>query len=118
MNGPNQNIVVTSNPPGAIVTTAAGEWIKTPDTFKLPRAKSTVLTARLVGYEDAEQKIKNELSLWMFGNGAGSFYAGTVYNWLPAIALTIIDFSTGSAGVLSPTEVHFELVPKKKTDLF
>jgi len=111
MNGPNQNIVVTSNPPGAIVTTTSLKWIKTPGTFKLPRSHSTTLTANLPGYAEAKQEIKSELSLWLFGNGAGSFYGGPIFNFFPAIALTIVDLSTGSARQLSPNEIHFELVP-------
>lgn len=113
MNGSTQEITVTSNPSGAIVTTTTFEWVKTPGTFKLPRANSTMLTARLYGYEDAKQEIKSELSPWIFGNGIGSFYGGTIFNFIPTIVLTIVDFSTGSIGVLSPTTVHFELVPKE-----
>lgn len=119
MHGPTQDILVTSNPSAAIVTaTDYGRLVKTPGIITLKRNNSAVLTARLSGYEDAKQEIKSELSLWIFGNGVGSFYGGTVYNWLPMIALTIVDFSTGSAGMLSPTEVHFELVPKKKSTIF
>lgn len=113
MNGSStQDVFVTSRPSGAIVTTTSGKRIKTPDIFKLPRTNSTILTARLSGYENAEQKIKSELSLWIFGNGAGGALIGTAFNFMPVIALTIVDFTTGSLGVLSPAEVHFELVPK------
>ena len=114
MHGPTQDIVVTSNPPGATVTTTTFEWIRTPGTFKLPRTKPTTLTARLSGYEDDKQEIKSELTLWVFGNTAGSLYGGTFMNFLPVAALIIVDFTTGSLGVLSPAEVHFELVPKEK----
>ena len=116
MHGPTQDISVTSNPSGAIVTTTTFEWIKPPGILKLPRANSTELTAELYGYETAKQKLKCELTPWLFGNAAGEFYTGTfiqVY-MIPSVALTIVDLTTGSIGVLSPTEVHFELVPKEK----
>lgn len=120
MHGPTQDIVVTSNPPGATVTTTTFEWIKTPGTFKLPRANSTTLTANLYGYETAKQKLKCELTPWIFGNAAGEFYPGTFIHiyLIPSVALTMVDLITGSVGVLSPTEVHFELVPKKKSAIF
>lgn len=119
MHGPTQDISVTSNPPGAIVTTTTFEWIKTPGTFKLPRANSTQLKAELYGYETAKQKLKCELTPWIFGNAAGEFYPGTFIqiHLIPSIALTIVDLSTGSVGQLTPSEVHFELVSKKKLPL-
>lgn len=114
MHGPTQDIIVTSNPPGAIITTTTFEWIKTPGIFKLPRANSTELTAELYGYEIAKQKIKCELTPWIFGNAVGEFYPWTfMHQASGGGALTIFDLSTGSVGILSPTEVHFELVPKK-----
>lgn len=115
MNGSStQDVFVTSKPPGAIVTTTTSEWIKTPGIFTLPRANSTTLTARLPGYEEAKQEVKSELSPWIFGNGIGGLCFGTAFNFMPVIALTIADFSTGSTGELSPIDVHFELVPKEK----
>lgn len=114
VHGPNQHIMVTSNPSRAIVTTTTGKRIKTPDAFQLSRTKSTTLTARLSGYEDAEQKIESEWSPWILGNGIGSFIGGIIFNFVPGLASVVVDFSTGSTGVLSPAEVHFELMPKEK----
>lgn len=115
MNGPTQEIKVTSNPPGAIITTTAFEWIKTPGTIKLPRANSTTLTANLFGYEEMKQEMKVSLSPWVAGNAVGQFYPWTFMGQASGVvALTILDLSTGSIGTLSPAEVHFELVPKKK----
>ena len=108
MNGPTQDIVVTSNPPGAIVTTTTFEWIRTPGTFKLPRANSTTLTANLYGYETAKQEIKCGLSLWPIGEAIGELWICS------GLALTTFDLSTGSVGQLTPAEVHFELVSNKK----
>ncbi len=118
VHGPHQHIMVTSNPSKAIVTTTSGKWIKTPDAFQLPRTKSTTLTARLSGYEDAEQEIESDWSPWILGNGLGSFIGGTIFNFVPGLASVVVDFSTGSTGVLSPAEVHFELVSKKKSAIF
>lgn len=106
INGPVQDIVVTSNPPGAIITTTTFEWLKTPGTFKLPRNRSTLLTANLYGYETAKQEIKCGLSLWPIVSGLGEFWA------YGGCSLTTLDLSTGSIGMLSPTEIHFKLVPK------
>ena len=116
MNGSStQDVFVTSRPPGAIVTTTS-KWIKTPGIFTLPRTKSIILTARLPGYEEAKQEIKSGLSPWTFGNGIGGLCFGTAFHFVPVIALTIADFSTGSTGELSPIDVHFKLVPKKKNN--
>jgi hypothetical protein len=115
MNGPTQEIKVTSNPPGATVTpTDYKYWTKTPGVIALDRNNSTVLTARLYGYEDAKQEIKCGLSPWVFGNAAGQLYPWA-FMGVPhgAVALGILDVSTGSIGNLTPTEIHFELVPKK-----
>lgn len=113
MHGPTQKIRVTSNPPGATVTTTTFEWIKTPGTFELSRSNSTELTANLYGYETTKQKIKCGLSLWIFGDAVGGFYPWTILGIEPYITLMIVDFSTSSVGTLSPTEVHFEMVKKK-----
>lgn len=112
MNGPTQDIVVTSNPPGATIITTTFEWIKTPGTFKLPRNNSTTLTANLYGYETAKQDINCELSLWPIVSAIGEL---SIY---PGLIFTTLDLSTGSVGHLTPNEVHFELVSKKKTIIF
>lgn len=114
MNGPTQDIAVTSNPPGAIVTTTTFEWIRTPGTFKLPRANSTTLTANLYGFETAKQELKCELTPWIFGNATGAIYPWTIIGIEPYIALIMIDLTTGSVGQLNPTDIHFELVSNKK----
>jgi len=118
MHGPTQEVVVTSNPPGATVTnTRYTCHIKTPGVMKLKRANSTILTARLFGYEEAKQKIQVGLSPWLLGNVAGW---DTTLNiiYVPMIPVTTAllagDMVTGSVGTLSPDAVHFELVPRKK----
>jgi len=116
--GPMQKVYVTSSPPGATITnTRYTCWIKTPGVMVLERANSTILTARLFGYQEAKAKVKVSLSPWLLGNVVGW---DTTLNiiYVPMIpttaALLVGDMVTGSVGTLSPNTVHFELVPRKK----
>lgn len=105
MNGPTQEITVTSDPPGAIVTPTDYKcWIKTPGIITLDRNNNTVLTARLYGYKDAKQEISWGISPWAFGN-----LVVLQYPW----AIVGCQFADAdSIGNLSPNEVHFELIKK------
>lgn len=115
MHGPTQEIIVTSNPPGATVTnTRYTCHIKTPGVMVLERANSTILTAKLWGYQTAKQEVKVSLSPWVFGDTAGyDMMLNT--NYVPVAPVTIVllvgDMTTGSVGTLSPNVVHFELEP-------
>ena len=118
MHGSTQEVAVTSNPPGAIVTnTDYTCWIKTPGVMVLDRANSTVLTARLFGHEDAKAKVKVSLSPWLLGNAAGWDMMLNV-GYVPVVPVTVVllvgDMATGSVGQLSPNTVHFELVSREK----
>jgi uncharacterized protein YceK len=112
MNGPYQQIPVTSIPPGAIVTTTNyNSWVRTPGILKIERANSTILTARLDGYEPAKQKLEAKLSPWIFGNGAGTFSPRIIGAVNGILASLIVDLASGSACELTPKEVHFKLIP-------
>lgn len=107
VNGPTQDIVVTSNPPGATITPTDYKcWVKTPGIITLDRTNSTILTARLYGYEDSKQEIKCELSLCPIVT------ATTELLIYPGLIFTMLDCNTGSIGHLTPTEIHFELISK------
>jgi len=118
MHGPTQDIVVTSNPPGAVVTpTDYTCWVRTPGVISLKRSDSTILTARLMGYEDMKIKVNCTLTPWLLGNGAFAWYDVQWWTGLDiplAGVLALGDLMTGSIGQLSPAKVHFELIPKKK----
>jgi hypothetical protein len=116
MNGPTQKIKVTSNPSGAWVTTTDFRcWVKTPGEIELERSHSTILTASLYGYEDCKKKIKCSLSPFIAGNAVGQLYPWSFLGIADGgIVLTLFDLSTGSVGNLTPTKVHFELVPIKR----
>lgn len=117
MHGSTQDITVTSNPPGAKITNQDYTcWIRTPGVMKLKRANSTILTARLFGYQEAKQKLQVGLSPWLLGNGVG-WDTMLKVGYVPVVPVTAVllagDVSTGSVGTLSPNVVHFELVPRK-----
>ena len=111
MQGPTQDIVVTSEPPGATITpTDYKTWVKTPGVIVLERSQSTILTARLYGYEDQKIKVKCDVSAWLFGNAVGQFYPWTFLSVADgSIALLMLDMSTGSIGTLTPKVIHFEM---------
>lgn len=115
--GSTQEVVVTSNPPGAKITNEDYTcWIRTPGIMKLKRANSTILTARLFKYETQKRKLQVHLSPWLAaGSGLGGWYAigifTEVHNPL-RLVLVMGDIFTGSVGYLSPAKVHFELVSK------
>lgn len=111
MNGPTQDIVVTSNPPGATITPTDYKcWVKTPGIIALDRNQGTVLTARLYGYEDAKIKINWGISPWAFCNMIALQHPGSIAGSQLTGAVWAAD--ADSIGNLSPDKVHFELVPK------
>jgi len=115
-NGPTQEIAVTSDPPGAIITTTNFEWIKTPGILNLPRKNSTILTANLFGYKTAKKELKCSFNPLIAGDAVGQYYPRS-FLLQPdgGVALFMLDMmaSDGAIGLLSPTRVHFDLVPKK-----
>jgi len=114
--GPTQYVYITSNPPGAIVTnTCYTARIKTPDIIELKRANSTILTAKLFGYEKQKKKLQVSLTPYLLGNGIGSFYTVQLFttNDIPGCQFLFMgDMITGSVGHL-PERIHFELEPYK-----
>jgi len=113
--GSTQDITITSEPPGAIVTTTTFEWTKTPGTLKLPRNNSTVLTANLFGYKTAKKELKCSLNPFIAGDAVGQYYP-RAFMGQPDGGVVIFFFdmmlSNGAIGTLHPAKVHFELEPK------
>lgn len=114
--GPTQEIIVTSDPMGATVTPTDYKcWVKTPGILELDRNHGTVLTARLEGYEDCKVELKWGVSPWAFFNMIALQYPESEAGCQLLGVTWAAD--ADSIGNLSPNEVHFELVPKKKTIL-
>ncbi|HXF29653.1 MAG TPA: PEGA domain-containing protein [Chlamydiales bacterium] len=67
INGPRQQITVSSNPPGVAVTDGVTTWI-TPVKLSLPRAKAHVLTFYKRGYKPQTVKLTRKISGATFGN--------------------------------------------------
>ena len=114
MHGPTQEIKITSNPPGALVVTEDfNHHARTPCVFLLPRSNSTILTSELMGYERMSLKVKCDVSLLLIGNSVGVFTPLLWFDNIPINYLLFMgDITTGSVGVLTPNEVHFEMVKK------
>ncbi len=113
--GPYQEIKVTSDPPGAVVTdTAFMAWTITPGVLNLKRCDPTTLTATLYGYEDEKIELKSSISPFIAGNAAGELYPWLLFDLYPGIVTLIFDLSTGSPFELSPKECHFVMRPKVK----
>ena len=105
--GKYQEIPVTSNPSGALVTADTGETTITPGKFYLTRDKHHTLVAKYPGFKSQKLTLHNEAQGLALGN---------------AVTLGLLDFVTdcsgGSKFELTPKEVHFNFVkPVTQTDL-
>ena len=79
----------------------------------LDRTNSTILTARLAGYEDMRAQVRCGISPWIFGNSAGQFYPRAFMGVADgSVALLMLDMSTGSFCELSPSHIHFKMIKK------
>ena len=114
MHGPTQDVYVTSDPPGAVVTNLDYTcWIRTPGVMKLKRANSTVLTAKLFQYETQKKKLQVHISPFILGNGTGLWYTVQTFTQDAngGAVLLIGDMTTGSIGYLTPDSIHFVFEP-------
>ena len=114
--GPYQEVMVTSDPPGAIITNQDYTChIKTPGIMKLKRANSTVLTAKLFQYETQKKKLQVHISPFILGDGAGLWYTVQTFtrDANGGAILLIGDMTTGSIGYLTPDSIHFVFEPDK-----
>lgn len=91
VHGSNQEVAVTSDPPGALVTLETGESRKTPTKFKLSRKSDHVLTITKDGYQTEQVQVMKTIS----GAVAGNIIAGGLIGW----------------GVDAVTGAQYKLVP-------
>ena len=138
ISGPNQNVPVFTNPPGATVT-AGGQRIVSPGVLKLPRKdEGTTVTIELDGYETKTfvmSRKDNGLTLLdamavPVGAASGAVAAGAaggsdgtevfegatlLGGLLGAIlapgALVAVDYATGAAYKLEPKQIAVRLTP-------
>lgn len=99
MSGDSQRVAVTSSPLGAKVTSEDGVIITTPGVFTLKRKTAHTLTAELPGYHTRSMSFEREWNGWLWAD----------LLWDLGIISWPIDFGTGSAWVLKPRAVNFQL---------
>ena len=100
ISGSMQTVKVSSNPSGATVKVEPGFYeVKTPAELSLKRKEGPYrLTIAMDGYEPVQAYLKASTNGWLWGN---ILFGGIIG--------IIIDYSTGAATALSPTEVHADL---------
>lgn len=97
VSGRNQNIHVTSNPPGVRVKADTGVEVVTPGTLSLGRNKAHTLVAECDGSEPQQKELQCGMNGWLLGN--------ILVGGLIGIA---VDLVSGSYGQLSPDTVYFD----------
>lgn len=100
IHGTTQEIPVTSEPPGAAVTTTGDVKATTPGKLELKRKTGHVLTFSKEGYKPETVKLESVLS----GAVAGNIIAGGLIGWG-------VDAATGGDSRLVPESVHVLLKP-------
>ncbi len=105
LDGPEQTLPVTTNPPGATVTAvdntpAEDPTQQTPATFNLDRKREYVLTISKEGYKTEQVKIERVVN----GSTAGNLLGLTTLG-------TAIDMSSGAAWKFTPENIVVTLRP-------
>ena len=113
MSGTTQDVWVSSNPQGIVVTAENGQSIITPGAITLKRKTEHTLTAKFykgktAGMSDVIQqsKIIKQHMNW------GWFFSNIIWDF--GIISMPIDLISGGAYVLSPPSVHFTLKEENK----
>lgn len=101
MSGNQQTVPVTSNPPGATVTTGNGQTITTPGAVVLSTKETHMLVAEYPGRETQQRPLLKKLNKWVICDPLWDF----------GIISLPIDFISGSANELHPKSVHFSFPP-------
>lgn len=106
ISGSTQDIGVTSNPPGAVVTAEPGDHrATTPATLVLRRKDAPYrVKFEMDGYEPYEVTIRSSLNGWVWGN--------LIIGGLIGI---VVDSSSGAAQKLSPDELNANLIKEPPT---
>ena len=94
--GKYQDVSVTSDPPGAKVSTTDGLSVTTPGTLKLARKQCYTLTAEYPGAQPQQKELKREVQGWFWGNFL-----------IVSVTGCVTDLASGSAYKLIPDKVNF-----------
>jgi hypothetical protein len=106
INGPTENVSVTTNPADAMVTDGKTTQ-KTPATFVLERNREYVLTITKQGFQSEQVKIQHVISGWVAGNLISFGVIGTG-----------IDVATGSIWSLEPHDIRVSLHPLSDQEFY
>jgi hypothetical protein len=101
--GSSQGVSIASEPSGAsfIVKSSSGMQMAsgtTPQTISLPRKNEYAIEFTVPGYRSQSLPLTKGVNGWVFGN--------LLIGWVPGL---IIDFVTGSASKLEPSNVQVTL---------
>jgi hypothetical protein len=100
VSGRDQNIHITSNPPGVRVKADTGVEVTTPGSLKLPRNRPHTLVAEYAGAQPQQKDLQSGLNGWIFGNIL-----------IGGIIGVVIDIASGAYGDLSPATACFDFTP-------
>jgi len=98
MHGTNQDLAISSNPTGALVTVDGVPSGKTPVIAKLGRGDTHKIRIELAGYEPYETAVTKSVSGWVWGN--------VLFGGLIGLA---VDAISGGLYYLEPEQVRGEL---------
>ena len=98
MLGTTQEVSISSNPSGAMVTNNGLQLGKTPVLADLKRKGNHNIKIELEGYQPYEVRLARKASGWVFGN--------IIFGGIPGL---IVDVITGGMYVLKPEQVQAEL---------
>ncbi len=98
ISGKNQDIHITSDPPGVQVKAETGVTITAPGDLTLARNKNHTLVAQYGDAPPQQRELQSNLNGWVFGN----ILVGGLFG-------IVIDFASGAYGTLTPGAVHFDL---------
>jgi len=98
MLGTTQEVSISSNPTGAMVTNNGLQLGKTPVVADLKRKGNHRIKIELEGYHPYEVMLSRSVSGWLFGN--------IIFGGIPGL---IIDVITGGMYILKPEQIQAEL---------
>jgi hypothetical protein len=101
--GKYQDIIVTSDPSGAEITSSTGRRTITPGTLTLRRSEPCVLTASLESYPELERHLTRTTQGWLWGNIL-----------LGGIVGVAVDVASGSDSKFKENEVFFDFEKAKR----
>jgi hypothetical protein len=101
--GTKQPVGISSSPSGASFAIKSSSGLqmavgKTPQTVVLPRKNEYQIEFTVPGYRTQSMALTKGLNGWVFGN--------LIIGWIPGF---IIDFATGSASKLEPSQIQVNL---------